>query len=133
MFNFLIMELKTKVILIVVSVVILMLIGLPSVFGLMYLLCDLKYCSVEEVCLMCIRTLQNIANTTGYSYEFWNVLLFIIIEPLMCFALLITTMFKSDKVRFVLGFIIALCCVLLFNYISEHYVLFSKTAEVMMN
>ena len=127
------MELKTKVILIVVSVVILMLIGLPSVFGLMYLLCDLKYCSVEEVCLMCIRTLQNIANTTGYSYEFWNVLLFVIIEPLICFALLITTMFKSDKVRFVLGFIIALCCVLLFNYISEHYVLFSKTAEVMMN
>ena len=127
------MELKTKVILTVVSVVILMLIGLPSVFGLMYLLCDLKYCSVEEVCLMCIRTLQNIANTTGYSYEFWNVLLFIIIEPLICFALLIATMFKSDKVRFVLGFIIALCCVLLFNYISEHYVLFSKTAEVMMN
>ena len=127
------MELKTKVILTVVSVVILTLIGLPSVFGLMYLLCDLKYCSVEEVCLMCIRTLQNIANTTGYSYEFWNVLLFIIIEPLICFALLITTMFKSDKVRFVLGFIIALCCVLLFNYISEHYVLFSKTVEVMMN
>ena len=127
------MELKTKVILTVVSVVILMLIGLPSVFGLMYLLCDLKYCSVEEVCLMCIRTLQNIAKTTGYSYEFWNVLLFIIIEPLICFALLITTMFKSDKVRFVLGFIIALCCVLLFNYRSEHYVLFSKTAEVMMN
>ncbi|MBR5237096.1 MAG: hypothetical protein IKV26_00115 [Paludibacteraceae bacterium] len=127
------MELKAKVILTVVSVVILMLIGLPSVFGLMYLLCDLKYCSVEEVCLMCIRTLQNIANTTGYSYEFWNVLLFIIIEPLICFVLLITTMFKSDKVRFVLGFIIALCCVLLFNYISEHYVLFSKTAEVMMN
>ena len=112
---------------------ILTLIGLPSVFGLMYLLCDLKYCSVEEVCLMCIRTLQNIANTTGYSYEFWNVLLFVIIEPLICFALLITTMFKSDKVRFVLGFIIALCCVLLFNYISEHYVLFSKTVEVMMN
>ena len=79
------------------------------------------------------RTLQNIANTTGYSYEFWNVLLFIIIEPLICFALLITTMFKSDKVRFVLGFIIALGCVLLFNYISEHYVLFSKTAEIMMN
>ncbi len=127
------MELKTKVILTVVSVVILMLIGLPSVFGLLYLLCDLKYCSVEEVCLMCIRTLQNIANTTGYSYEFWNVLLFVIIEPLICFALLITTMFKSDKVRFVLGFIIALGCVLLFNYISEHYVLFSKTAEVMMN
>ena len=127
------MELKTKVILTVVSVVILMLIGLPSVFGLMYLLCDLKYCSVDEVCLMCIRTLQNIANTTGYSYEFWNVLLFIIIEPLICFALLITTMFKSDKVRFVLGFIIALCCVLLFNYISEHYVLFSKTVEVIMN
>ena len=127
------MELKTKVILTVVSVVILTLIGLPSVFGLMYLLCDLKYCSVEEVCLVCIRTLQNIANTTGYSYEFWNVLLFIIIEPLICFALLITTMFKSDKVRFVLGFIIALCCVLLFNYISEHYVLFSKTVEVMMN
>ena len=127
------MELKTKVILTVVSVVILTLIGLPSVFGLMYLLCDLKYCSVEEVCLMCIRTLQNIANTTGYSYEFWNVLLFVIIEPLICFALLITTMFKSDKVRFVLGFIIALCCVLLFNYISEHYVLFSKTVEVMMN
>ncbi len=127
------MELKTKVILTIVSVVILTLIGLPSVFGLMYLLCDLKYCSVEEVCLMCIRTLQNIANTTGYSYEFWNVLLFIIIEPLICFALLITTMFKSDKVRFVLGFIIALCCVLLFNYISEHYVLFSKTVEVMMN
>ena len=127
------MELKTKVILTVVSVVILTLVGLPSVFGLMYLLCDLKYCSVEEVCLMCIRTLQNIANTTGYSYEFWNVLLFIIIEPLICFALLITTMFKSDKVRFVLGFIIALCCVLLFNYISEHYVLFSKTVEVMMN
>ena len=127
------MELKTKVILTIVSVVVLTLIGLPSVFGLMYLLCDLKYCSVEEVCLMCIRTLQNIANTTGYSYEFWNVLLFIIIEPLICFALLITTMFKSDKVRFVLGFIIALCCVLLFNYISEHYVLFSKTAEVMMN
>ena len=127
------MELKTKVILTVVSVVILMLIGLLSVFGLMYLLCDLKYCSVEEVCLMCIRTLQNIANTTGYSYEFWNVLLFIIIEPLICFALLITTMFKSDKVRFVLGFIIALCCVLLFNYISEHYVLFSKTVEVIMN
>ena len=127
------MELKTKVILTVVSVVILTLIGLPSVFGLVYLLCDLKYCSVEEVCLMCIRTLQNIANTTGYSYEFWNVLLFIIIEPLICFALLITTMFKSDKVRFVLGFIIALGCVLPFNYISEHYVLFSKTAEVMMN
>ena len=127
------MELKTKVILTVVSVVILMIVGFPSVFGLMYLLCDLKYCSVAEVCLMCIRTLQNIANTTGYSYEFWNVLLFIIIEPLICFALLITTMFKSDKVRFVLGFIIALCCVLLFNYISEHYVLFSKTAEVMMN
>ena len=127
------MELKTKVILTVVSVVVLTLIGLPSVFGLMYLLCDLKYCSVEDVCLMCIRTLQNIANTTGYSYEFWNVLLFIIVETLICFALLITTMFKSDKVRFVLGFIITLGCVLLFNYISEHYVLFSKTAEVMMN
>ena len=55
------------------------------------------------------------------------------IIALICFALLITTMFKSDKVRFVLGFIIALCCVLLFNYISEHYVLFSKTVEVMMN
>lgn len=52
------MELKTKVILTVVSVVVLTLIGLPSVFGLMYLLCDLKYCSVEEVCLMCIRTLH---------------------------------------------------------------------------
>jgi hypothetical protein len=103
------MELKTKVILTIVSVVILTLIGLPSVFGLMYLLCDLKYCSVEEVCLMCIRTLQNIANTTGYSYEFWNVLLFIIIEPLICFILLITTIFKSDKIRFILGFIIALC------------------------
>ena len=82
---------------------------------------------------MCIRTLQNIANTTGYSYEFWNVLLFVIIEPLICFALLITTMFKSDKVRFILGIIIALCSVLLFNYISEHYILFSKTAEIMMN
>ena len=124
------MELKTKVILTVVSVVILTLIGLPSVFGLMYLLCDLKYCSVEEVCLMCIRTLQNIANTTGYSYEFWNVLLFIIIEPLICFALLIITMFKSDKVRFILGIIIALCGVLLFNYICEYYVLCSKSFNV---
>ena len=124
------MELKTKVILTVVSVVILMLIGLPSVFGLMYLLCDLKYCSVEEVCLMCIRTLQNIANTTGYSYEFWNVLLFVIIEPLFCVALLIATMFKSDKVRFILGIIIALCGVLLFNYICEYYVLCSKSFDV---
>ena len=124
------MELKTKVILIVVSVVILIIIGLPSVFGLLYLLCDLKYCSVEEVCLMCIRTLQNIANTTGYSYEFWNVLLFVIIEPLFCVALLITTMFKSDKVRFILGIIIALCGVLLFNYICEYYVLCSKSFDV---
>ena len=133
MFNFLIMELKTKIILTIVSVLILMIIGFPSIWGILALLCDLKAYGVDETCLMCIRTLQNIANTTGYSYEFWNVLLFIIIEPLICFALLITTMFKSDKVRFVLGFIIALCCVLLFNYISEHYVLFSKTAEVMMN
>ena len=124
------MELKTKIILTIVSVLILMIIGLPSVFGLLYLLCDLKYCSVEEVCLMCIRTLQNIANTTGYSYGFWNVLLFVIIEPLFCVALLIATMFKSDKVRFILGIIIALCGVLLFNYICEYYVLCSKSFDV---
>ena len=105
-------------------------IGFPSIWGILALLCDLKAYGVDETCLMCIRTLQAMSKATGYSYEFLNVLIFIIIEPLFCVALLIATMFKSDKVRFILGIIIALCGVLLFNYICEYYVLCSKSFDV---
>ena len=124
------MELKTKIILTIVSVFILMIVGFPSIYGTFALLCDLKAYGVGETCLMCIRTLQAMSKATGYSYEFLNVLIFIIIEPLFCVALLIATMFKSDKVRFILGIIIALCGVLLFNYICEYYVLCSKAVSV---
>ena len=52
------MELKTKIILTIVSVFILMIVGFPSIYGTFALLCDLKAYGVDETCLMCIKALR---------------------------------------------------------------------------
>ena len=115
------MELKTKIILTIVSVVVLMIVGFPSIYGTFALLCDLKAYGVDETCLMCIKALREMSKATGYSYGFWNVLLFVIIEPLFCVALLIATMFKSDKVRFILGIIINLILISIFCRLADAF------------
>jgi hypothetical protein len=115
----------------IISVVVLIL-NLPTIWGMMFLIFDLTEFGFEETCSMCIKTLQNIASSTGYSYGFWNVLLFIIIEPLLCVILWFTTLIKSHKVRYIIAGIIALIGMVLFNYLIDHYILCSKSFEMII-
>lgn len=115
----------------IISIVVLIL-NLPTIWGMMFLIFDLTEFGFEETCSMCIKTLQNIASSTGYSYGFWNVLLFIIIEPLLCVILWFTTLIKSHKVRYIIAGIIALIGMVLFNYLIDHYILCSKSFELII-
>ena len=111
---------------------ILFVLNIPTIWGIFLLLLDLREFGFNETCTMCIKTLQNIASSTGYSYGFWNVLLFVIIEPLLCVILWFTTLIKSHKVRYIIAGIIALIGIILFNYLMDYYMLCSKSFEVIM-
>lgn len=115
----------------IISIIVLIL-NIPTIWGIFLLLLDLREFGFNETCTMCIKTLQNIASSTGYSYGFWNVLLFVIIEPLLCVILWFTTLIKSHKVRYIIAGIIALIGIILFNYLMDYYMLCSKSFEVIM-
>lgn len=111
---------------------ILFVLNIPTLWAMMFLIIDLTEFGFEETCSMCIKTLQNIASSTGYSYGFWNVLLFVIIEPLLCVILWFTTLIESHKVRYIIAGIIALIGMVLFNYLIDHYILCSKSFEIII-
>ena len=111
---------------------ILFVLSLPTIRGLLFLIFDLTEFGFNETCTMCIRTLQNIASSTGYSYGFWNVFLFIIIEPLLCVMLWFTTLIKSHKARYIIAGVIALIGIGLFNYLMDYYIHCSKSFEAII-
>ena len=126
----LIKKFNRNTIYIILGCVMITVIGYPSIYGGFLLLCDLVNFGFNETCTMCIRALQNIASTTGYSYGFWNVLFFIIIEPLLFFILLFTTFIKSHKVRNIIAGITAIMGLIMLNFLMEHYALCSKSLEL---
>ena len=121
-----------KIILGIIIAIPILVINIPTIWVMLFLLSDLLEFGFDETCKMCIRTLQRIASSTGYSYEFWNVLLFIIIEPVMCLMLACANLFKSRKVRLILVGIILTVGVIIFNFIMNYYILESKSFEFLV-
>lgn len=102
----------------------------PSLIGLISLLGDLKYSGITETCNICIRALRLISQETGYSYEFLNIVLFIIVEPLIILVLTINTLFKT-KIRYVILLLTIIIEIMLFNFISEYYIVCSEFYKVL--
>lgn len=102
----------------------------PSLIGLISLLGDLKYSGITETCNICIRALRLMSQETGYSYEFLNIILFIIVKPLIILILTINTLFKT-KIRYVILLLTIIAEIILFNFISEYYIVCSEFYKVL--
>lgn len=94
----------------------------PCLIGLISLFGDLKYSGFIETCNMCIRSLRLMSSETGYSYEFINVVLFIIIEPLIIFITTFVAFVKNNKIKNVILLLLFLIELVLFNYICDYYI-----------
>lgn len=106
---------------------------LPSLIGCIALLGDLKYYGITETCNICIKTLYLISEKTGYSYEFLNVVLFILIEPIIIIISTILAFLDSKRIKYSILSCLIIIEICLFNYISEYYVLCSKFCKIMLN
>lgn len=93
--------------------------------GLVAILADLKYCGITETCNICIKTLRLMSANTGYSYEFLNVVLFIIIEPIIILILNVIAFFKNNIFKYIILLIIISAELAIFAYISHYYLVCS--------
>lgn len=121
-----------KRLLIAIICVFCLILSFPSLMGVISLVGDLIHSGITETCNICIRALRLMAAKTGYSYEFLNVMLFIIVEPLIIFILTITSFFK-DKTRHISVIVVIFIQILLFDFISAYYVQCSESANVIFS
>jgi hypothetical protein len=118
-----------KIIIIITILILLSPIIITGLFNLLILLGDLFYYGITETCNICIKTLRLMSSKINYSYEFLNIILFIIINPLLLIISIITNFIKNNKIRYSINILLFLIGLILFNYIGSYYITCSNFAN----